>query len=45
MPDYDEPFELITDACGFSVGAALLQKGQPIIFCAENSLLLSKTVV
>ena len=31
MPDYEKPFEIIADACGFGVSAAVLQEGRP--FC------------
>ena len=38
MPDYDKPVELIADACGFGIGAALLQKGRPAAFpCRQFS--------
>ena len=32
MPDYQKLFELIADACGFGVGAAVLQEGHPTAF-------------
>ena len=36
MPDYSKPFELIADACGFGIGAALLQEGRPVAYLCRN---------
>ena len=36
MPDYLKPFELIADACGFGIGAALLQEQQPIAYMCRK---------
>ena len=36
MPDYSKPFELIADACGFGIGAALLQEGQPVAYLCKQ---------
>ena len=32
LPDLNEPFEVICNACGVGVGAVLLQDGQPVAF-------------
>ncbi len=36
MPDYNKPFELIADICGFGIGAALLQEGHSLAFLCCN---------
>ena len=32
MPNHSKPFQLIAEACGFGIGAAVLQEGRPIAF-------------
>ena len=35
MPDMEKPWELVSDACGYAMGAVLLQLGRPVgFFCA-----------
>ena len=32
MPEFSQPFEVVADASGYALGAALLQNGHPIAF-------------
>lgn len=36
MPDYAKRSELIADACGFGIGAALLQEGRPTAYMCRK---------
>ena len=36
MPDYALPWELVSDACGYAIGAVLLQRGKPVAFAARS---------
>ena len=36
IPDPTAPFELITDSCGFSIGAALMQNSRPVAFYSRK---------
>ena len=36
MPGHSQPFELVADAGGFGVGAAVLQEGQPIVYVCKQ---------
>lgn len=45
MPNCSKALELIADAVGFGVGAALLQEGHALHFCAGSSLMLNEIIV
>jgi hypothetical protein len=35
LPNFNETFEVETDACDYGVGAVLMQKGHPIAFLSK----------
>jgi len=36
LPDPKLPYELITDSCGFGIGAVLMQEGRPVAFYSRK---------
>ena len=36
LPDWDKPFELISDASDFACGVVLLQEGHPVAYCSRK---------
>lgn len=44
LPDCNEPFTVITDACGIGIGGVLLQSDRPVAFEEESLLMLRKYV-
>ena len=36
IPDPATPFELITDSCGYGIGAVLMQQGRPVAFYSRK---------
>ena len=36
MPDFSKAWELVSDACGFAIGAVLLQEGRPVAYYARS---------
>ena len=36
MPDFNKAWELVSDACGFAIGAVLLQEGRPVAYYARS---------
>ena len=36
MPDFSKAWEVVSDACGFAVGAVLLQEGRPVGYFARS---------
>ena len=36
MPEFSKAWELVSDACGFVIGAVLLQEGRPVAYYARS---------
>ena len=45
IPDLAAPFELITDSCGYGIGAVLMQKDRPVTFYSRKMTAPEKNYV